>query len=107
MCIWHLHKPYACGICIGHMHMEHAYAFLGSLRGEALHKLQQGEMLGGEGEALPPPKRRRRKLVARESFGPVEPMPKRIKKDLKLSKNVVLGTNWVWVGWFDALDGGK
>ena len=41
------------------------------------------------------------------ALGPVEPMPKHIKKGLKLSKNVVLGTNWVWVGRFDALDGGK
>ena len=41
------------------------FSFLGSLRGEAPHKLQ----VGGEGEALPPPTRRRRRRGSRAPWG--------------------------------------
>ena len=39
---------YAYAVCTWHVHMPYAYAFLGSLRGEAPHKLQEGVWGGRE-----------------------------------------------------------
>ena len=95
-------------------------SFLGSLRGEAPHKLQ----VGGEGEALPPPTRRRRWKGSRAPRGrwlwigsPGERLwrSKIESKNIKSSsqtrkifeKKHVLGLNWVPMAPFGALFGQK